>query len=131
MRGEELHIGDLDEAVAAEFLGARVEEFARVIASHAPIAVRGMKRFNEIARNKLDKAAADGRHRESLHRRQGAVRQVAFAEKKPPRFLRRMPPFLDHSRVCRVPEIGTHAERCALRCYPYAFYSCFWQPACI
>ena len=39
-----LRIGYLDEAVPAELLDARVEALARIIASNAPIAVRGMKR---------------------------------------------------------------------------------------
>jgi enoyl-CoA hydratase/carnithine racemase len=38
-----LRIGYLDEAAPAEFLDARVEELARIIASNALIAMRGMK----------------------------------------------------------------------------------------
>ena len=36
-------IGYVDQAAAAEFLDARVEELARIIASNAPIVMRGMK----------------------------------------------------------------------------------------
>jgi hypothetical protein len=38
-----MRIGYLDEAAPAAFLDARVEELARIIASNALIAMRGMK----------------------------------------------------------------------------------------
>jgi enoyl-CoA hydratase/carnithine racemase len=40
---EMLRIGYLDEAAPAELLDARVEELARIIASNALMAMRGMK----------------------------------------------------------------------------------------
>jgi hypothetical protein len=77
-------IGYLDDG-PAEFLDARVEELARIVASNAPIAVRGMKReLNEIARNRFDEAAADRRHRGNLHG--NTVREGSHADKRPPLF---------------------------------------------
>jgi enoyl-CoA hydratase len=58
-----------------------------LLAGNAPLAMRGMKRtINEIARGKLDEAAADRRARDSM---QGAEIEEgirAFAEKRPPKF---------------------------------------------
>ena len=49
--------------------------------------MRGMKRaINEFARGKLDEAAADLRHRDSMRGAEIKEGIKAFAEKRPPRF---------------------------------------------
>jgi hypothetical protein len=100
-----LRIGYLDEAVPAERLDARVEALARIIASNAPIAVRGMKRnLNEIARDRLDEAAtARTCTATKCGKAAPPCRETSAA------VLRRGPPFRNRSSFCRAPEIGTHA----------------------
>jgi hypothetical protein len=66
---------------SARARNARVEELAPIIASNALIAMRD--EVNEIARNKLDEAAA---HRESLHDDKVRECGAALAEKRPRRF---------------------------------------------
>lgn len=84
---EMLRIGYLDEALPADQLDRRVAELAAAIAANAPIATRGMKcTLNEIARSKLDEAAADRRHRDSLRGAELREGSAAFAEKRPPKF---------------------------------------------
>jgi len=84
----EMHqIGYLDEVASADTLAARVAARAATIAGNAPIAVQGMKRtLNEIARNSLDEAAADQRHRDSFASAELREGSAAFAAKRPPRF---------------------------------------------
>jgi enoyl-CoA hydratase/carnithine racemase len=84
---EMLRIGYLDEAVPADALDARVDALAAALVDGAPVAIRGMKRtLNEIARGKLDEAAADARHRASM--RSDEVREgvAAYKSKRRPRF---------------------------------------------
>ena len=58
-----------------------------ILAGNAPLAMRGMKRaINEFARGKLDEAAADRRHRDSMRGDEIKEGIKAFAEKRPPRF---------------------------------------------
>jgi hypothetical protein len=52
----------------------------------ASIAMRGMKMLNEIARNKLDEAAARPAHRESLHGDKVREGSAALGEKRLRRF---------------------------------------------
>ena len=84
---EMLRIGYLTAMVPAEALDEEVDRLAALLAGNAPLAMRGMKRtINEIARGKLDEAAADRRARDSM---QGAEIEEgirAFAEKRPPKF---------------------------------------------
>ena len=57
---ELLKIGYLDEVVRGDELAARVDAFAALLASRAPLAVRGMKRaLNAIARGNPDAAEVD------------------------------------------------------------------------
>ena len=54
--------------VPADKLDAEVDRLATLLAANAPVAMAGMKRtINEIARGKLDEAAADARARDSMH----------------------------------------------------------------
>jgi enoyl-CoA hydratase/carnithine racemase len=79
-------IGYLDEAAPAEFLDARVEELARIIASKAPIAMRGMK---HVQRDRAQQARRSRRrppHREGLHGDKVREGCAALAEKRPRRF---------------------------------------------
>ena len=58
-----------------------------ILAGNAPVAMCGMKRaINEFARGKLDEAAADLRHRESMRSAEIKEGIKASAEKRPPRF---------------------------------------------
>lgn len=84
---EMLRIGYLTSLVPAEALQEEVERLATVLAANAPVAMRGMKRsINEFARGELDEAAADLRHRDSMHGEEIKEGIRAFAEKRPPRF---------------------------------------------
>ena len=84
---EMLRIGYLTAMVSAEALDEEVDRLAGLLAGNAPIAMRGMKRtVNEIARGALDEAAADRRHRDSMHGAEIKEGVRAFAEKRPPKF---------------------------------------------
>lgn len=84
---EMLRIGYLTAMVAAEALDAEVDRLAAVLAANAPVAMAGMKRtINEFARGKMDEAAADRRHRDSMHGDEIKEGVRAFAEKRPPKF---------------------------------------------
>ena len=84
---EMLRIGYLTTMVPAEALDEEVDRLAAVLAGNAPVAMRGMKRtIHEIARGKLDKEAADRRHRDSMRGEEIKEGIKAFAEKRPPRF---------------------------------------------
>jgi enoyl-CoA hydratase len=84
---EMLRIGYLDEAVPAEALDARVDALAAALVDGAPVAIRGMKRtLNEIARGKLDEAAADARHRASMRGDEVREGVAAYKGKRSPRF---------------------------------------------
>src|SRR3954447_24126161 len=64
---EMLRIGYLTTMVPADALDEAVDRLANALAANAPKAMAGMKRaINEFARGKLDEAAADQRHRESM-----------------------------------------------------------------
>jgi enoyl-CoA hydratase/carnithine racemase len=84
---EMLAIGYLTAMVPMEALDQEVDKLAAILAGNAPVAMAGMKRaINEFARGKLDEAAADRRHRDSM--RGAEIREgiKAFAEKRPPWF---------------------------------------------
>src|SRR5215813_6932957 len=84
---EMLRIGYLTAMVPPEALDEEVDRLAAILAGNAPVAMAGMKRtINEIARGKLDEAAADQRARDSM--RGDEIREGirASAEKRPPKF---------------------------------------------
>lgn len=84
---EMLRIGYLTAVVPAEALDEEVDRLATLLSRNAPVAMRGMKRtINEFARGKLDEAAADRRHRESMRGDEIKEGILAFSEKRPPRF---------------------------------------------
>ena len=84
---EMLRIGYLTAMVPVADLDQEVDRLAAVLAGNAPVAMAGMKRtINEIAHGKLDEAAADQRHRESMRGEEIKEGIRAFAEKRPPRF---------------------------------------------
>jgi enoyl-CoA hydratase len=84
---EMLRIGYLTAMVPADRLDEEVERLARMLAGNAPVAMAGMKRtINEIARGKLDEAAADQRARDSMRGAEIKEGVRAFAEKRPPKF---------------------------------------------
>ena len=84
---EMLRIGYLTAMVPLEMLDEEVDRLATILAGNAPVAMRGMKRaINEFARGKLDEAAADRRHRESMRSDEIKEGIKAFAEKRPPKF---------------------------------------------
>ncbi len=84
---EMLRIGYLTALVPAGALDEEVDRLAAILAGNAPTAVRGMKRtINEFARGSLDEAAADLRHRDSMHGEEIKEGINAFSEKRPPRF---------------------------------------------
>jgi len=76
-----LRIGYLDEAVPAELLDARVEALARIIASNAPIAVRGMKRAqrDRAQQSQPTAATASASPRQSAGRQRSLCRVVTAA----------------------------------------------------
>lgn len=93
LAGETLHaeamreIGYLDEVVAADRLSQRVDELAAQLAVGSPRAVAGMKRtLNAIARNTLDRAAADAAYAESIRSEDAAEGVRAWHDKRPPVF---------------------------------------------
>jgi enoyl-CoA hydratase/carnithine racemase len=84
---EMLRIGYLTAMVPAEALDEEVDRLARLLAGNAPVAMAGMKRtINEIARGKLDEAAADARARDSMRGAEIKEGVRARAEKRPPKF---------------------------------------------
>ena len=84
---EMLRIGYLTAMVPVEYLDEEVDKLAAILAGNAPVAMRSMKRvINEFARGKLDEAAADHRHRESMRGTEIKEGIKAFAEKRPPKF---------------------------------------------
>jgi enoyl-CoA hydratase len=84
---EMLRIGYLTTVVPAEALDEEVDRLAGILAGNAPVAMAGMKRtIHEIARGKLDEAAADRRHRESMRGEEIKEGIKAFSEKRPPKF---------------------------------------------
>jgi enoyl-CoA hydratase/carnithine racemase len=84
---EMLRIGYLTQMVPMASLDQEVDRLATMLAGNAPVAMRGMKRtINEIARGKLDEAAADRRARESMRGDEIKEGVKAFAEKRPPKF---------------------------------------------
>ena len=84
---EMLRIGYLTAMVPAEALDEEVDKLAAILAGNAPVAMAGMKRtVNEIARGKLDEAAADARARDSMRGPEIKEGVRARAEKRPPKF---------------------------------------------
>ena len=84
---EMLRIGYLTAMVSVEYLDEEVDKLATILAGNAPVAMRGMKRtINEFARGKLDEAAAELRHRESMRGDEIKEGIKARAEKRTPRF---------------------------------------------
>jgi enoyl-CoA hydratase/carnithine racemase len=84
---EMLRIGYLTAMVPADKLDTEVDRLATLLAGNAPMAMRGMKRtINEIARGKLDEAAADARARDSMRSAEIKEAVRARAEKRPPKF---------------------------------------------
>jgi enoyl-CoA hydratase len=84
---EMLRIGYLTAMVPAEAFDEEVDRLATILAGNAPAAMRGMKlAINEFARGKLDEAAADRRHRDSMRGAEIKEGIKAFSEKRPPRF---------------------------------------------
>ena len=84
---EMLRIGYLTAMVPADALDAEVDRLANALAANAPKAMAGMKRaINEFARGKLDEAAADQRHRESMRGAEIKEGILARTEKRPPKF---------------------------------------------
>src|SRR5881394_2884232 len=84
---EMLRIGYLTAMVPMEALDEEVDRLAATLAGNAPAAMAGMKRaINEFAHGKLDEAAADQRHRDSMRSAEIKEGIKAFAEKRPPKF---------------------------------------------
>lgn len=84
---EMLRIGYLTAMVPEEALDEEVDRLANILGGNAPVAMRGMKRsINEFARGKLDGAAANQRHRESMRGAEIKEGVKALAEKRPPKF---------------------------------------------
>jgi enoyl-CoA hydratase/carnithine racemase len=84
---EMLRIGYLTAMTPLTALDEEVDRLAAVLAGNAPVAMRGMKRtINEIARGKLDEAAADQRARDSMRGAEIKEGVRAFAEKRPPKY---------------------------------------------
>ena len=84
---EMLRIGYLTAMVPEEALDEEVDKLANILAANAPVAMAGMKRaINEFARGKLDSAAADQRHRDSMRGDEIKEGIKAFAEKRAPKF---------------------------------------------
>ena len=85
------------------------EALARIIASNAPIAVRGMKRTSTRSRATSSTKPPPTAAPRDPARRQSAGRQRRLCREASAAVLRRGPPFRNRSSVCRAPEIGTHA----------------------
>jgi enoyl-CoA hydratase len=84
---ELLRIGYLTDLVDAEQLTARVDALAALLASRAPLAVRGMKRaLNDLADGTADAAALDAAYAASFRSEEVAEGLRAWAERRPPRF---------------------------------------------
>jgi len=84
---EMLRIGYLTVMVPAEAFDQEVDALAAILEGNAPVAMAGMKRaINEFARGRLDDAAADRRHRDSMRGAEIKEGIRAFAEKRPPKF---------------------------------------------
>ena len=84
---EMLRIGYLTAMVPVETLDEEVDRLVAILAGNAPVAMRGMKRaINEFDRGKLDEAAANLRHRESMRGDEIKEGIKAFAEKRAPKF---------------------------------------------
>jgi enoyl-CoA hydratase/carnithine racemase len=84
---EMLRIGYLTAMVPSDTLDEEVDRLARMLAGNAPLAMAGMKRtINEVARGKLDEAAADQRAADSMRGAEIKEGVKAFAEKRPPKF---------------------------------------------
>src|ERR1044071_1773062 len=84
---EMLRIGYLTAMVPAEALDEEVDRLGNILAGNAPQAMAGMKRaINEFARGKLDEAAADQRHRESMRGAEIKEGIRARAENRPRKF---------------------------------------------
>src|SRR3954470_9337500 len=84
---EMLRIGYLTTMVPADALDEAVDRLANALAGNAPVAMAGMKRaINEFARGKLDEAAADQRHRDSMRGDEIKEGIKARAEKRPAKF---------------------------------------------
>src|SRR3954453_2862137 len=84
---EMLRIGYLTAMVSMEYLDEEVDKLAAILAGNAPVAMAGMKRaINEFARGKLDEAAADRRHRDSMRSAEIKEGIAAFSQKRPPKF---------------------------------------------
>ena len=84
---EMLRIGYLTAMVPAEALDEEVDRLVLLLAGNAPVAMAGMKRtINEFARGRLDEAAADRRHHDSMRSAEIKEGISAFAEKRPPKF---------------------------------------------
>jgi enoyl-CoA hydratase len=84
---EMLRIGYLTAVVPVEALDEEVDKLAAILAGNAPVAMAGMKRtINEFARGKLDEAAVDQRHRDSMRSAEIKEGIAAFSEKRPPKF---------------------------------------------
>ena len=82
-----LRIGYLTELVAADRLMPRALELAAVVASHAPIAVQGMKRaLNDIARGEPDLALIAANQKRSRESADLAEGRAAWLEKRTPKF---------------------------------------------
>ena len=84
---EMLRIGYLTAMVPREALDEEVDRLANILAGNALVAMAGMKRaINEFARGKLDEAAADQRHRDSMRGDEIKEGIKARAEKRPAKF---------------------------------------------
>lgn len=84
---EMLRIGYLTAMVPEAELDQEVDRLGDILAANAPRAMAGMKRtINEFARAKLDEAAADQRHRDSLRGEEIQEGVRARAEKRPAKF---------------------------------------------
>jgi enoyl-CoA hydratase len=84
---EMLRIGYLTAMVPMEMLDAEVDKLADLLGGNAPLAMAGMKRaINEFTHGKLNEAAADQRHRDSMRGAEIKEGIKAFAEKRPPKF---------------------------------------------
>jgi len=84
---EMLRIGYLTAMVPPEALDEEVDRLVALLSGNAPVAMAGMKRtINEIARGKLDEAAANARARDSMHSAEIREAVRARAEKRPPKF---------------------------------------------